>query len=691
MKNKTQLKAADTDKRAWKYLYDYNSASKESLQKTAIIDGNRSITFEEMFKQINRYGSVFSALNMTGKNHSRVGIVGTASANVLYSIYGLNMTGAEVSVLGLFFCLSIKKLLQSVKNEKLTDLILTDDIIQPEVFMQIYSLKNQYGLNNVLYLHVPIDGACVEQMYSNSHEVKYSYIKCWIAPVCMETLLCQYGDGEIDYADNESGDTSFILHTSGTSTGTGKPIPLSDKGLNFFGKCYSQLQGIDELTKDAVCAVTIDFSNAYSLVNQVHAVLAINGTIVLTPGVTMNPQLYKAISAYGVTVMFCTSITLETWIRYPEIVHMDFTTLRGVIIGGSYISADDKKRYTEFLKKHGAKEVTIINGYGLSEVGGACILSSTDITDESVGYPMPGIEVCLYHEETGKCLTIEDAPASGILYIRSEAMTCGELDGKELVKTEVVNGKKYISSNDLVRMDETGKIQYLGRANRFFLNKKGFKYETGRVEVAFAGQPGIENCAIVSSYDKILHDNIPMLCIKTLNHDDNELQTVAEAYRNIFVRERSLDISQIPPRVMIVENLPRNANGKVDIFRINNGETVGEKYSVETVSESDSIIDFTFTPIVEENMLKSLMNEVYKDIEDTKTFLHNQNDNSSIGFEQNLGQDYGFSVSQSMPYFYMMYFQYMYQMCSRRYNANLKYMNMAAQYMYQMLWLFWKK
>ena len=38
------------------------------------------------------------------------------------------------------------------------------------------------------------------------------------------------------------------------------------------------------------------------------------------------------------------------------------------------------------------------------------------------------------------------------------------------------------------------------------------------------------------------------------------------------------------------------------------------------------------------------MNEVYKDIEDTKTFLHNQNDNSSIGFEQNLGQDYGFSV-----------------------------------------------
>lgn len=63
----------------------------------------------------------------------------------------------------------------------------------------------------------------------------------------------------------------------------------------------------------------------------------------------------------------------EHWMKLPEETAFDFSSLRGVVLGGSAVSAKDKRRYAQFLKKHGAADVLLFNGYGISELGGACM------------------------------------------------------------------------------------------------------------------------------------------------------------------------------------------------------------------------------------------------------------------------------------------------------------------------------
>ena len=51
-------------------------------------------------------------------------------------------------------------------------------------------------------------------------------------PVCMDTLLTSFGSGPVRYARQETNETAFIIHTTGTTSGTGKPVPLSDTAIN---------------------------------------------------------------------------------------------------------------------------------------------------------------------------------------------------------------------------------------------------------------------------------------------------------------------------------------------------------------------------------------------------------------------------------------------------------------------------
>ena len=83
----------------WSYQRECADADPDRRYSTALIDCTRSYTFEQMFEQWDRYARVFSALGMTGANGARVGIAGTISAEPIFAFYGLNMTGATVSML----------------------------------------------------------------------------------------------------------------------------------------------------------------------------------------------------------------------------------------------------------------------------------------------------------------------------------------------------------------------------------------------------------------------------------------------------------------------------------------------------------------------------------------------------------------------------------------------------------------
>lgn len=86
------------DQKAWKYIRDVCDLDEGGMDKIAVIDGNRKFTYKRMFDEWERYAAVFTAMHMTEQQNARVGVLGSTCAEVTFAFYGLNMVGAQVSL-----------------------------------------------------------------------------------------------------------------------------------------------------------------------------------------------------------------------------------------------------------------------------------------------------------------------------------------------------------------------------------------------------------------------------------------------------------------------------------------------------------------------------------------------------------------------------------------------------------------
>lgn len=637
----TNSNAAQTEKRklvrqgqkAWKYIRDVNNTEIADLRAPALIDGGRTYTYGLMFREWERYASVFSALGMTGEKCARVGLLGSASAETVFAIYGLNMVGADVSLVPAYSALFTKKITETIRSEGLTDFIITDDFAQANLIGDLLVQRKALGLNNVIVLHVPVAGVTVSPVVTAVQEAKYLYLKGLYGPICMDALLEAYGSHPVAYAAEDSSDTAFILHTSGTTSGAGKPVALSDAAFNAAAAGFYALEGRIPPRAELKTAVIVDLSNAYGMIDQVHVPFAMGAAVAVTPGGVLNPWFHKVIPHCGITFLFTISAMFERWMKLPESKCPDFSSLRFVVLGGTSVSAADKRRYYDFMQKHGAGKITLLNGYGISELGGACCLSSPDLDDESIGWPLRGVSVRLLDEDSGAFLAPDDAPCEGVLYLSSPSLATTELDGREIVKYEQIDGTNYICTNDYARMESDGRLTFLGRANRYFINEAGRRYESGRVETEFSRQSGIESCCVVPVYIKTTHDNIPMLCVKTLDGGDAPTDVIREALRQVFIAQKTLKPEHIPYRVMVAGDLPRNVNGKIDLYKISRGEVEGETFTVETVRLLDRITDFRLTPYTEgpADMIKEVFDGITAEIK--SNLPGNKNDHKNTNTE----------------------------------------------------------
>ena len=633
------------EQKAWKYLRDMYGQKGSELNKLAIIDGEIQYTYAQIFREWERYAAVFTALDMTEEQNARVGVLGSPYPEVFFASYGLNMVGAQVSLIASWSSFSVSKLEESILQEKLTDFIITDEIAQPDLIHELLLKRKELGLRHVILLHVHLGGDSVSPAITAAQEFKYASLKQFYNPICMDTLLRSFGNGPVRYAQQETEETAFILHTTGTTSGAGKPVPMSDLAVNEAAGRFLMLKNISLPFDNLVSIVIVDISTSYGFIDQVHLPFVMGATVVIVPLGILNPLTYKVISSDHVSFLFSVSSMFDRWMKMPEDVEFDFSSLKFVALGGTSVSAADKKRYNEFLEAHGGKDVMILNGYGLTEMGGACCLSSPELDDESIGYPMPGFMVQLYDEDKDRYFSPGKEGGEGVLYLNSLSMSTPELDGKVVIEVKDINGKPYLCTKDHVRVDPDGRITYLGRATRFFLNEEGRKYDSGRVETEFSRLKEVENCAIVPVLHKMHHDTVPMLCIQTVKGAGVPRDVILKAFRHVFLEEKLLPEEYIPYQVMLVETFPLNANGKIDLYQLNHGKVSGDMFSVEPIRSQDQLSDFNLIPCEagQTDVIAQILGDMSEDIKNSmpgKKIVNNKSQSSKKETNGRLYEDF---------------------------------------------------
>ncbi len=583
----------------WSYIIEKNSCDPEKLLKTAIIDCSREYTYKQMFAEWERYAQVFSALNITEENNSRVGIAGTISAEPLFAFYGLNMTGACVSMLSYPDFLPSGEWKTMVEKEKLTDLIISDIIISPEMWPEIESVKKELGIRNIILLHSKLGGPSVGPAELVYNEINYYRLKHTSGTVVMDDLFKKYAQAPIIYGSGNPDNMALITHTSGTTKGMRKPLPYSNRSINVtstkFGIGFHLISGDVEGIEQYRLIPSFDFSSFLCICGTVNTTFAATDCLVLTFFGFIHPKFIRAIDYYKINVLFTSGFMIDNWINRTDIDDIDFSAIKVFSCGGSYLPVDKLKKYYKFVQKHGFNG-GIRRGYGMSETGSAQLTVPADCMDDILGFPTPKENFMVQDVDDGNFYTADDGVRTGIMYIASDSSCMNELDGEVLFEYTKIAGRDFLCSNDMVRVNENGSFSYAGRADRYFVNNDGINFDAGIVETAISKYKGIEKCAVVPLLDKRIHDTVPALYIVPDKDCRDALELSRRALIHTFIDNDLIKKSMLPTQLILIKDIPCNANGKIDIYRITRERLQGKAYDIVPVKDNNVLTGIKLKP-----------------------------------------------------------------------------------------------
>ncbi len=193
----------------------------------------------------------------------------------------------------------------------------------------------------------------------------------------------------------------------------------------------------------------------------------------------------------------------------------------------------------------------LLERYGMTEIGMAL---SNPLDGERraghVGQPLPGVDVRLV-DEAGSRLV---AGAAGEIQVRGPTVFSAYWQCEN--ETRAAFGDSGWFSTGDQAVVEDGAYRILGRSSVDILKTGGEKISALEIEEVLRSYPGVVDCAVVGVPDADWGDRV---CAAVVYDAAHPLE--ADALRE-FARDR-LAPYKVPKEVLLVDDLPRNAMGKV--------------------------------------------------------------------------------------------------------------------------------
>uniref|UniRef100_UPI0003737F3C non-ribosomal peptide synthetase n=1 Tax=Nocardiopsis alkaliphila TaxID=225762 RepID=UPI0003737F3C len=275
---------------------------------------------------------------------------------------------------------------------------------------------------------------------------------------------------------------------------------------------------------------------------------------VLQPGQKPEPALMARLCAeHGVTSMWLSAGLFNLVLdENPEV----FEGLRQVITGGEAPSVEHMRRFLETRPA-----VRLQHGYGPVEsmvFTHSYQVTMVDGTLVPVGAPIAHRTSYVLDER----LRPVPAGVPGELYVGGDGLALGYVGRPDLTAERFLpdpfagTGERMYRTGDLVRWNDRGEVEFLGRVDDQ-VKVRGFRIEPAEVESALMALSGVAKAAVVVREDRPGDRRLVAYVVP------------AEAARPEPVDLRSglssvLPDHMVPSAVVVLTELPLNANGKLD-------------------------------------------------------------------------------------------------------------------------------
>ncbi len=338
-------------------------------------------------------------------------------------------------------------------------------------------------------------------------------------------------------------DVALMCYTSGT-TGRPKGALLTHRNL-----VSSTLSWIHEM-RAGEGDVWLSGQPLFHIggINGLLPFLVLGATVIITPSTTFDPQaMLGLIEAHRVTMCIFVPTQWAAICAHDSVAHLDPEQL-GVAMWG----ASPAPRETLAAMENAFPRAAIVSAYGQTEMSGATtLLKGPDSTRKmgSVGKPMLGVELRVLDDELR-----DVAPGEvGEIVYRGPNVMAGYHELPDATR-EAFAGD-WFHSGDLARLDEEGYLWLVDRKKDMIVSG-GENVYPAEVERVLLDHPAVADAAVIG----VPHPRwveTPVAFVVPSGRDAlSEGELIAHCRQYLAGYKK-------PSAILVIEELPRNAAGKV--------------------------------------------------------------------------------------------------------------------------------
>ena len=484
--------------------------SKKRKRKVALLVDSKKIRYGDILEKVDKLAGYFRQKGI--KEDDKVALFLRNSPEFIYTIFAVSKIGAISVPINTF-----------LKKEEL-DYILKDSAAKMLVTSQIHEKVVNAGSASSLCEAILWEGES-----QNSDQVLFD------EALSVET--------RIEHVERALDDCAVIIYTSGT---TGKPKGAMLSNQNILSNIEFSRKVMEVKPKDRVI-VFLPMFHAFTFTAGVMMPLYVGGSIVIIKSLQPFSNIFKQTLTKRVT-MFVGIPDVYNALAKAKLpwYFLWFNSVRVFVSGAAALQP---KTLDAMAKKF--KRAKLLEGYGLSEASPVvCVNTLKKQKAGSVGTAMYDYEIKIVDKD------MEEVPSGDIgdIIVKGDNIMLGYYNRDEATRETIVNG--WLLTGDMGYMDDEGFIFIVDRRKDLIISK-GINIYPREIEEVVDGFSGVKASAVVGIFDE-RSGEIPVIYLELKEEHENFDELSLKKY----MREHLANY-KIPKQIHTIEELPKNATGKV--------------------------------------------------------------------------------------------------------------------------------
>jgi long-chain acyl-CoA synthetase len=483
---------------------------KKHKKKVALLVDSEKITYGDILENVDKLAGFFTQKGI--KEGDRIALFLRNSPEFIYTIFAISKIGAIAVPINTFL------------KEKELEYILKDSGSKLLVASQIHEKVVNAGVVSSLCKTILWEGE-----FKNKDRILFD-----------EALSVAT---RIEHVERSLGDCAVIIYTSGT---TGKPKGAMLSNQNILSNIEFSRKVMKVKPKDRVI-VFLPMFHAFTFTAGVMLPLYVGASIVIMKSLQPFSNIFKQTLTKRVT-MFVGIPDVYNALAKAKLpwYFLWFNSIRVFISGAAALQP---KTLDAMAKKF--KRAKLLEGYGLSEASPVvCVNTLKKQKAGSVGTAMYGYEIKIVDENMEE-LSRGDI---GDIIVKGDNVMLGYYKREEATRETIMNG--WLLTGDMGYMDDEGFIFIVDRKKDLIISK-GINIYPREIEEVVDGFSGVKASAVIGIFDE-KSGEMPIIYIEF--EEDHE--GFDESDLKKYMREHLANY-KIPKQIHIIEELPKNATGKV--------------------------------------------------------------------------------------------------------------------------------